>query len=155
MGSASSQKSEALEGGTALVPPPNHSLPSPVQTGMEMPYLSSLRQEIQYRAINTYQLGRNPPAVSSLWQEHRSWSPAVPGGWESQPVPTLPLLHLQQGQSPTFFREPPAPVPAGVGSATSPQHSHAPAHPGAGRFKKHHCEPQPFPGSPPSLRTLK
>lgn len=72
-------------GGTALpwLPPPGRCLPrsvlSHLHSAVEMRYFSSLLGEIQSRAINTYQLGRNFPANVGLCPDRESLDAAAPG----------------------------------------------------------------------------
>lgn len=56
-----------------------HCVLSHLHSAMEMQYFSSLLWEIQYTAINTYQLGRNFPADFSLCPDHKSLNAAAPG----------------------------------------------------------------------------
>lgn len=80
--------------------PPGRSLPcsalSHLHSAVEMQYFSSLLWEIQYRAINTYQLGRNFPANSGLHPDRKSLDAAAPGA-------RAPVLHQYLASGSSFF----------------------------------------------------
>lgn len=79
---------------------PARSLPcsarSHFHSAVEMQDFSSLLREIQYRAINTYQLGRNFPANSGLRPDRKSLDAAAPGA-------RAPALHRYLASGFSFF----------------------------------------------------
>lgn len=107
-----------------------------------MQYFSSLLREIQYRAINTYQLGRNFPANIGLCPDRKSLDAAAPGAG-------IPAAHRYLASGFGFFICPVDGLTPRLGSGRTPSF-HPPRRWGGRHVSStgvSKCPPPPLPAS--------